>query len=177
MGSIMICVKKRDEINHPPKKRPLLLLSEILFMFLSKSFGYALRGILYVALMQDEKRRVQIDEIATQLSVPRHFLGKIMQQVVKAGLLHSTKGPYGGFSLTDVTLNSPIIKLLEITDDMSQFNICVLKLKACNSSNPCPLHYEMEDIRNRMLSVFHKTTIGDLLIDNKNSFIKSLSAF
>jgi Rrf2 family protein len=68
-------------------------------MFLSKSFGYALRGILYIAVMQDENRKVQIDEIATKLSVPKHFLGKIMQQVVKAGLLKSTKGPYGGFSL------------------------------------------------------------------------------
>ncbi len=173
----MICVKKRDEINHPVKNRVHVLLSETIFMFLSKSFGYALRGILYVALMQDEKRRVQIDEIATQLSVPRHFLGKIMQQVVKAGLLQSTKGPYGGFSLTDVTLNSPIIKLLEITDDMTRFEICVLNLKACNSSNPCPLHFEMDVIKNRMLFVFQKTTIGDLLIDNKSSIIKSLSAF
>ena len=43
-------------------------------MFLSKFFGYALRGILYVALMQDEKRKVQIDEIANKLSVPRHSL-------------------------------------------------------------------------------------------------------
>jgi DNA-binding IscR family transcriptional regulator len=55
-------------------------------MFLSKSFGYALRGILYIAVMQDEERKVQIEEIATKLSVPKHFLGKIMQQVVKAGL-------------------------------------------------------------------------------------------
>ena len=78
-------------------------------MFLSKSFGYALRGILYVALMQDEKRKVQIDEIANKLSVPRHFLGKIMQQVVKAGLLQSTKGPHGGFYLAENTLSSSLI--------------------------------------------------------------------
>jgi Rrf2 family protein len=80
-------------------------------MFLSKSFGYALRGILYVAVMQDEKRKVQIDEIATKLSVPKHFLGKIMQQIVKAGLLKSTKGPYGGFSLAAETLNTPVAKV------------------------------------------------------------------
>ena len=60
-------------------------------MFLSKSFGYALRGILYIAVMQDEHRKVQIDEIATKLSVPKHFLGKILQQIVKADLLKLQK--------------------------------------------------------------------------------------
>lgn len=144
-------------------------------MFLSKSFGYALRGILYVALMQDENRRIQIDEIAEKLSVPRHFLGKIMQQVVKAGLLHSTKGPYGGFSLSEKTLEAPLIDLVNVTDGLDQFNICVLKLKYCDGVSPCPLHNEMEKIKTRLLTIFEQTTMKDLLTDNKNSFIKSLS--
>lgn len=144
-------------------------------MFVSKSFGYALRGILYVALMQDEKRNVQIDEIARQLSVPRHFLGKIMQQVVKAGFLKSTKGPNGGFSLTSDTLNTTLNNLLKVTDDMNDFKTCVLKLRSCDGNQPCPLHVEMEQIRNNFLNVFNKTSIGELLTDNKNSFIKSLS--
>lgn len=146
-------------------------------MFLSKSFGYALRGILYVALMHDENRKVQIEEIAKQLSVPRHFLGKIMQQVVKAGLLKSTKGPYGGFSLAENTLSTPLVNLLEITDDMGEFHVCVLKLKACDKSNPCPLHHDMEGIKDNMLAVFQRTTINDLLTDNKNLFIQSIAVY
>ena len=144
-------------------------------MILSKSFGYALRGILYVATMQDEKRNVQVDEIANTLSVPKHFLGKIMQQVVKAGLLKSTKGPYGGFTITNSTLTSPLIDLINITDGMDQFRFCVLKLRTCNGTNPCPLHYEMEEIRGKYLMVFKETTIGDLLKDSKAEFIKSIS--
>ena len=144
-------------------------------MFLSKSFGYALRGILYIAAMQDEQRKVQIDEIATKLSVPKHFLGKIMQQVVKAGLLKSTKGPYGGFCLVDETLATPVIKIVEITDGIEQFSMCVLKLKYCNGLNPCPLHYEMEELKRNYLNVFTKNTIGDLLKDGKNNLLKSLA--
>jgi Rrf2 family protein len=144
-------------------------------MFLSKSFGYALRGILYIAVMQDEQRKVQIDEIATKLSVPKHFLGKIMQQIVKAGLLKSTKGPYGGFSLTAETLNIPVIKLVEITDGMEQFSMCVLNLKYCNGLNPCPFHYEMEEAKKNYLNVFSKNTFGDLLKDGKSELLKSLA--
>lgn len=145
-------------------------------MFLSKSFGYALRGILYIATMKDEERKVQIDEIAAQLSVPKHFLGKIMQQVAKAGLLKSTKGPYGGFSLAEDTLSCPLTKLVDVTDGMDQFNYCVLKLKYCNGANPCPLHYEMDKVKTTFLDVFSKNTIGDLMEENKINFIKSLAA-
>ena len=144
-------------------------------MFLSKSFGYALRGILYVATMQDEKRKIQVDEIANTLSIPKHFLGKIMQQVVRAGLLKSTKGPSGGFSITNETLNSPLIDLIKITGGMDQFSFCVLKLKHCDGSNPCPLHDEMDKIKTNFLAVFTKTTIGDLVKDDKNNLIKSLA--
>jgi Rrf2 family protein len=144
-------------------------------MFLSKSFGYALRGILYIAVMQDEQRKVQIEEIATKLSVPKHFLGKIMQQIVKAGLLKSTKGPYGGFYLADETLNTSVIKLVEITDGMEQFSMCVLNFKYCNGLNPCPLHHEMEEVKRNYLSLFTKNTFGDLLKDGKSDLLKSLA--
>ena len=144
-------------------------------MLFSKSFGYALRGILYIAKMQDEQRKVQIDEIAGKLAVPKHFLGKVMQQTVKEGLLRSTKGPYGGFTLAQETLTTPLIRLVEIMDGMDQFDVCVLKLKYCDSKNPCPLHDEIEAIKEKFLVVFRETTIGDLLKHSKNDFIKSLS--
>ena len=134
-----------------------------------------MRGILYIAVMQDENRKVQIDEIATKLSVPKHFLGKIMQQIVKAGLLKSTKGPYGGFSLAAETLNTPVIKLVEITDGMEQFSMCVLSFKYCNGLNPCPLHFEMENVKKNYLNVFSKNTFGDLLKDGKSELLKSLA--
>jgi len=144
-------------------------------MFFSKSFGYAVRGILYIALLQDEKRKIQIDEIALKLSVPRHFLGKIMQNVVKAGLLHSTKGPYGGFSLNENTMTTPLIKLVESIEGMEQYNVCVLQLRNCNGVNPCPLHHEVDKIKNRLFEVLSQTTIADLLTNDKKLFIKSLA--
>ena len=144
-------------------------------MLFSKSFGYALRGILYIAKMQDAQRKIQIDEIAGNLAVPKHFLGKIMKQTAKKGLLKSTRGPYGGFSLAKKTLTTPLMRLVEITDGMDQFDVCVLKLKYCDSANPCPLHHEIEEIREKFLAVFRETRIGDLIKDNKNDFIKSLS--
>ena len=70
-------------------------------MIFSKTFGYALRGVLYLSTINEDKPRVQLDEIAAKLSIPRHFLGKVMKKLVKEGVLSSMKGPFGGFSVNE----------------------------------------------------------------------------
>jgi Rrf2 family transcriptional regulator, iron-sulfur cluster assembly transcription factor len=144
-------------------------------MFFSKSFGYALRGILYTAVACKEKQRIQVDEMARELEVPRHFLGKIMKKVVKHGILHSTKGPYGGFSLNEITLSTSLFELITITDGDEQFESCVLRLKKCNATRPCPLHHKMETFKVEMKQLLTKTQIGDLLNADQPGLIKSLS--
>ena len=146
-------------------------------MFFSKSFGYALRGILYVALMSDEKKRVQIDEIAEKLSVPKHFLGKILNKVVKEDILDSTKGPYGGFSINQNTLSTPLIKVLEVTEGLEQFTVCALGLRKCNSASPCPVHPHIDEFRGKLKTTFTETTINNLLTGNKPGMIRSIATF
>lgn len=144
-------------------------------MVLSKSFGYALRGILYVSLLKDEDRKVSIEEIASRLSVPKHFLGKIMKFMVKAGIMSSTRGQQGGFFINEKTLNTPIITIILLTEGTDYFNTCLLSLRKCNAANPCPMHGKIERGKNDILNVYSQTTIGDLLKENKTGFIKSIA--
>jgi Rrf2 family transcriptional regulator, iron-sulfur cluster assembly transcription factor len=60
-------------------------------MIFSKSFGYAVRGVLYIVLMQAMKQYVQAKEIAEKLCIPRHFVSKILKKLVKACVLGSSK--------------------------------------------------------------------------------------
>lgn len=149
---------------------------ESFYMTFSKSFGYALRGILYVAMMSDENRKIRIDEMANRLSVPRHFLGKIMNRVVKKGILNSIKGPNGGFSLNNTTLKTNLLTLLESIDGLEQFEGCVLRLRKCSAENPCPLHHRLETYRNELQTTLVDTEIGSLLKEDKPYFIRSISA-
>lgn len=146
-------------------------------MLFSKTFGYALRGILYIALVTDEKERVHVDEIAEKLSVPRHFMGKIMKRLVKHQLLTSTKGPSGGFTLNPDTLDKPIWDLIDITDGLGAFTHCVLRLQECNAANPCPMHHRIESTRGELKQIFANTTIGELLHSDKKEFIRSIASF
>lgn len=132
-------------------------------MFLSKSFGYAIRGILYISMLQEEGRKVQVEEIAEKLGVPKHFLGKILQELVKNGLLKSTKGPYGGFELAPETLSRSLLDIFKTTDDPEQLGHCELRFNKCDSVHPCPLHNDVLKIREEFVGLLSNTTINDLI--------------
>jgi Rrf2 family transcriptional regulator, iron-sulfur cluster assembly transcription factor len=144
-------------------------------MIFSKSFGYAIRSILYVAVMRDEKRYVQVEEIAAKLAVPRHFMGKIMKKLAKEKILISTKGPSGGFILGEHTMQMPLMDLIVIIDGVEIFDTCALRAKECNSASPCPMHFRLESVKRNLKSILSDTIIGDLLEEDKSEFIRSIS--
>jgi Rrf2 family protein len=114
--------------------------------------------------------------MANRLSVPRHFLGKIMNKVVKRGILTSTKGPNGGFALNNKTLDTSLLVLVESMDGLEQFDGCVLRLKKCNPEHPCPLHHHLEAYKTDLFKIFSDTNIGSLLKEDKPDFIRSIAA-
>jgi Rrf2 family transcriptional regulator, iron-sulfur cluster assembly transcription factor len=136
------------------------LLAQMTF---TKSFGYALRGVLCIALNSHDKPKLQVGEIANQLIVPQYFLAKIMKKLVKTGILNSTKGRYGGFSLNSHTLSTSLLELATLTNSISNVDSCVLHLDKCDPDRPCPLHHKMLCHRKDLHNLFASTTIGELL--------------
>lgn len=144
-------------------------------MMFSKSFGYALRGILYVATMSDESRKIRIDEMAKRLEIPRHFLGKVMNKVAKENILTSTKGPSGGFSVNKTTLNTNLIIVLHLTDGNEILEGCALHSKKCDMGEPCALHEKIKEQKESIINMFSTTTIADLLKEEKPDLVRNLS--
>lgn len=129
-----------------------------------------------MAMMSDEKRMIPINEIARRLAVPRYFLGKIMNKVVKKDILNSVKGPNGGFLLSKTTLDTSLLALLETMDGLEQFDCCVLRLRKCNAEYPCPLHKQLGSYKKDFLELFSNTSVGSLLKEDKLEFIRSIAA-
>lgn len=144
-------------------------------MIFSKTFGYALRGVMYVAHTNEDKPRVQLEEIAKELAVPRHFLGKVMKKLVREGVLSSMKGPSGGFFINEQTTGITLLRLIEVTGESEEFSSCVLRFQECNPLNPCPMHFQIESVRKQWQSILACTTIGDLLRKDQPDFIKSIA--
>ncbi len=128
----------------------------------SKTCGYALRATVYVAVHGVSDKKVGLQEISEGLMVPRHFLGKIMQDLVRHGILDSVKGPSGGFYPNAGTLDTRLINILKITDGSLMFDHCALGITRCNAASPCPLHDDFSSCRNGMLQSLSEKTVGML---------------
>ena len=142
----------------------------------SKSFGYALRGILVIVFLRNEKPRIHVDEIASLLSVPRFFMSKVLKNLAKQGILGSGKGPRGGFYVNEQTISTTIFRVLMITDGDAHFRNCALQLNECNLQNPCPLHHHIVTVRNELKHLMESTTIDDLINGHNGEFLLSLSS-
>ena len=143
-------------------------------MFFSKSFSYAIRAIIYLARKENEKMRVQLDEIAESLAIPRFFLAKVMNRLVKEGLLTSVKGHGGGFCINDQTMGLTLGRLLESMGEMLPMQNCLLQLGACDAAHPCAVHHRVAPLRAEWLALLNAITIRDLLEDSENETVRKL---
>ena len=131
----------------------------------SKTFGYALRATMYVATYGTNGKKLGLLEISQSLDIPHHFLGKIMQDLVRHGVMDSVKGPHGGFYANEQTFATPLLDILRITDGSLVFNQCALSIKRCNDQRPCPLHRDFAVCRDGMLQLMSGKTIATLVQD------------
>ena len=84
-------------------------------MRISRSTGYAILALGYIAQNKDRKIILSQD-IAKRYDIPLEYLLKLLQQLVKANVLHSKRGPHGGFSLAKTPANITVLQIIEAID-------------------------------------------------------------
>lgn len=84
-------------------------------MRISRSTGYALLAVGYIARNKD-KKIIFSQDISKQFNIPLEYLLKILQQLVRANVLHSKRGPRGGFSLATPANKISMLQIIEAID-------------------------------------------------------------
>ena len=130
------------------------------FMF-SKTCEYAIRAMIFIAQKSDRGLKVGFKDIAKGIGAPEHFIAKILQQLCRAGLVRSSKGPNGGFYLDDASMNQPLAEVVKVIDGEKLFTGSPMGLKNCSEKKPCPLHDEFKVIRKQMHDMLHSSTVGE----------------
>ncbi|MBL7925300.1 MAG: Rrf2 family transcriptional regulator [Bacteroidia bacterium] len=126
----------------------------------SKSCEYAIKAMIFIAQKSQPETRISIKEIAGGIGAPEHFIAKILQELSRKKLLHSIKGPNGGFYLTKADYKTSLADIVKVMDGDKIYNVCVLGLKSCSPKNPCPVHDEYKEIKKNLISMIEKNTIG-----------------
>ncbi len=132
-------------------------------MMFSKACEYGIRAAVYVALQSLEERRVSVNEIAKEIDSPIAFTAKILQQLTRNNIIHSVKGPTGGFEIEREDMHTVKLSMIvKAIDGDKVYTGCGLGLKECNAQKPCPLHDKFLDIRTDLRNMLKSTSLFEL---------------
>ncbi len=139
----------------------------------SKACEYGIRSVLFIAQQSQQDVRPNITEIAKAVDSPEPFTAKICQQLARAGIILSKKGPNGGFYIKkDSSLK--LADIVSAIDGDSIFTGCSLGLPECSSEHPCPVHDQFMSIREGLKNMCENTTVMQLAdkLEQGDTFLK-----
>tara|TARA_R110002049_G_scaffold189416_1_gene357792 strand:- start:233 stop:667 length:435 start_codon:yes stop_codon:yes gene_type:complete len=129
----------------------------------SKACEYGIRATVYIAQESLSGNRTSLKVIAKEIDSPEAFTAKILQQLARHNLILSTKGPHGGFEIAPENLyHLTLDKIVKSIDGDEIYQGCGLGLKACDADNPCPLHFQFLEVRNKLSLMLHTTKIHEM---------------
>jgi Rrf2 family protein len=100
------------------------------------------------------------------MEIPNEFLGKIAQQLAKAGIIESVQGAKGGLRLLRDLEEITLLEVVEAVIGEIFLNDCILNPDSCEKSNTCAVHMVWEKARNQLRNTLKAATFSRLLAEN-----------
>jgi Rrf2 family protein len=125
---------------------------------LPKTAEYALRAA--VCLARNPHRAESADRLAEATRVPRRYLHKVLQDLVRAGLARSQSGPGGGYALGRSPEEISILDVVNAVTRLERIRHCPLGLPSHVSL--CPLHAELDRVYAATEEALSRVTLARL---------------
>lgn len=132
---------------------------------IQKNIEYALLALKYIHLNQ-ERDNISSKEISETLDIPYELLSKILQRMVKSGLINSEQGKYGGYRLSENPVNISFGKVIESLDQKVQLTDCMFTEATkddCKRFEGCCLRNPLSKIQDKINTLFYQTTLNEIL--------------
>ena len=130
---------------------------------LTKKIDYGLMAIAYIAWNHGE-RVVNTKEIAEAYSIPVELLAKILQRMVKGGLITSLSGPKGGYSLSTSPSDITVARIIEAVEgNINILNCSEEESSRCYQFDRCSIRTPMQRLEHRIVDMLNKTTLEELI--------------
>ncbi len=138
---------------------------------------YAVRAIIEIALLEN-KRPVQVREIAAKQAIPERFLEQVMAALRKAGLIESTRGAQGGYRLTKPKEQITLADIIQAIEGPMQVMECLNQEhehNTCAQANLCTVRGVWQSVQNTLLENLGSITLAKLINDYKNQSRKAIA--
>ena len=134
---------------------------------LTRTAEYALRAVIHLA-QHHEDWPIPGNQIAKQAGIPAKYLSKVLGDLVRVGVLTSSRGKRGGFAM----VRSPKkMRLVDVLRPFEQFEIrrCPFGNSECIDRKPCLAHDQWKKVVAAEQEFFRKTTIYDVSIQRRKT--------
>lgn len=132
-----------------------------LTMIFSGKTEYAVRSLAELASRKPEGS-IMLDDVIAGTGLPRDFVAKIFQELVRAKILASTRGRGGGFALARPAHQITLLSIIDAVEGAGRLDACVVGLERCNDAMPCAQHDLYKPIRQRLKDYLTTTTLADM---------------
>jgi Rrf2 family protein len=126
---------------------------------LPKTAEYALRAVVWLANKPHETESAE--SLAEGTKVPRRYLHKVLQDLVRARLVRSQSGPGGGYALARSPEAITILDVVNAVAPLQRIRTCPLGLQS--HTRLCPLHQELDNVYAASEKALARVAIAQLL--------------
>jgi len=131
-------------------------------MQLSKGFDYAIRSLVFLALLPEGKT-AELKAISESQGVPVSYLAKVMRSLVRGRLVASTLGREGGYALRKPPDTITLLQVYEAIEGQMRLVNCLEEDGACAFMQGCTQASVWRRLTATVEGFFRETTLKDLL--------------
>jgi Rrf2 family protein len=133
-------------------------------MRLTRAGEYAVRCMLYLASRGTGAIAAR-REIARVMDIPEQFLGKIAQQLARAGFIEIVQGAKGGYRLVVSPRQLSLLSVVEAVVGEIYLNDCIMRPDSCGRSRTCAVHQVWEKARRQLRATLQEAKLDRLVRD------------
>jgi Rrf2 family protein len=142
---------------------------------LSATCKYGIRAVIFIASKPEQKSNTGLKEISEKLKIPQPYLAKILQVLARKKILHSAKGPHGGFYLLIPSSKLTLMDIIDAIDGRNFFDSCYITGERCNfdktDEGVCVLHNDLRIEKVRLEKFFSSKTVEAVVRQNDPSVV------
>ena len=127
----------------------------------SKKTDYAIHALMILAKNKDKE--LSVEELAEIENVSSSYLAKVMQKLSSAGILSSSEGKKGGYSLARKAKDIDLASVVKVLEEENNVFDCVDEVHGCKIRDRCKIHAVFTNAYEKMLKKLSKTSVADIM--------------
>jgi len=134
---------------------------------LSKKADYALIAMKHLAQKSAAAQSTSAREIAEQYGIPIELMAKVLQRLVRTGLLASTQGTRGGYTLGRPAPSITVADVIQAIDGPLTVTACSTEKNSCEQYSKCSIRDPLWQIRERIVAALGTVTLSEMAADGE----------